>query len=69
MTNGGNCVAVAMLLVLPVTPHEEEQIKNLGKVHLEKRQQGKHQIPFDYLRSSLTCRLKLRWIWDQPKKV
>lgn len=67
--HGGNRVAVAMPLVLLVIPHRKEQIKNLGKIHLEKRQQGKRQIPCEYLRSALTCRLKLRWIWDQPETV
>lgn len=52
MNKGGNRLQVP--LVLLVAPHKNDQIKNLGEIHLEKRQQGKHQIPFECQRSYQT---------------
>lgn len=60
MNKGGNRVQIP--LVLLVVPHKNEQIKNLGEFHPEKRQ-GKHQIPFECRRRYRTCGLRLRWIW------
>lgn len=66
MNKGGNRVQIP--LVLLVIQCKNEQIKNLGKIDLKKRQ-GKHQIPFECQRGYGTYGLRLRWVWVQPQKV
>lgn len=67
MSHGGNLIAI--LLVLPVIPNNGEQGKNLGGnlPGEETTAQVNTQVPSEYLRSCLTCGLRHRWIWVQPK--
>lgn len=48
MNKGGNRVQIPLLLL--VIPHEKEQIKNLGNIHLEKR-----NIKFPLNVGGVTC--------------
>lgn len=52
MNQGENHVPVPFIWL--VTARKNEQIKNPGEIHLEKRQPGKHQIPLEYPRNCLT---------------